>query len=279
VAGDEQAYQDFRRLLGTPGAGDRPGLFDAFFRVAPGLLGIRLRVIMPDGEEETYGPEGGPALFLVRTSYYMPALRPPAVAYLAMRWLTTDYSRPVPATDSLPRKGQDQAAELARWPVPDQAWSVRETLQRHRLYLTIDEPTDALPPGLEPGTRIWLATSEGLTFGVWLAPDGQYHRFDPRDGTVSRLGEAEFARWVRDLPDRPLTLVVARPTMNRPVSAGDLRRAVNVFWDDENGGAGPGAQTLAGCVTMVGHFARMLYPKGPGSRPGRCRLARGRGSG
>jgi hypothetical protein len=33
---------------------------------------------------------------------------------------------------------------------------------------------------------------------------------------------------------------------------------------DEGGGAGPGAQTLAGCVTMVGQFARILYPEGPG---------------
>jgi len=268
VAQDRQVYDNFRRLLHTPHTAVRSDLFEAFFRVAPELLRIRLRVIMPDGhvqtDEQTAGPRDAPMLVLARTrtNHYMPALRHSAVAaYLAMHWLTTDISRPVPTTDSLVPKGQDQAVELARLPVADQASSVRDTLRRHRPYLTIGQHTNTLPPDLEPGTRIWLATQEGRTWAAWLASDRRYHRFDPHNGTVDQLDEAGFATWLGGLPDRPLTMVVARPTVGLPVSALDLRRAVAAMTSDgEAAGFGTATQTVADQVTMVQRFARMLYP-------------------
>ena len=68
-----EGYRGFRTALDTPGS--HHPLFATFLEQAPGLLDIRLHVIMPDGRAIASGRDGDPELYVVRTHdhHYMPA--------------------------------------------------------------------------------------------------------------------------------------------------------------------------------------------------------------
>ncbi len=82
VGNDEAEYGAFLQLLRAPG-GWAGGLFDGLLEMAPDLLGIRVVVIMEEGNLISRGPSDAPTLYLVHTvNHYMPALLPDASARL-----------------------------------------------------------------------------------------------------------------------------------------------------------------------------------------------------
>ncbi len=54
--------------------------------------------------------------------------------------------------------------------------------------------------GLPADTGVWRAGDR--TRVVWLGTDGHYHTFDPQDGTVGRIPQGDFERWVGIRTDR-----------------------------------------------------------------------------